>query len=329
MRGWSTLWLVLGGIAVLFGAVMLAGASPAAVTLAFLKGSFGDASHLSQTLVKTTPLLIAGIAVFIGLRAGLFNIGVEGQLVIGALACAAVAVKLPGAGGAVLGTIAGVVAGALWALPAAVIKAYRGGHEVITTIMLNSVAGFLTLYLAAGPLKAPGQDHPTTADVLTRLPDLSVAGLKVNAALVVAVLLVFAVAYWLRRTVAGYELEAVGANPLAAEFAGIDRRKVVVSAMCASGAIAGAAGVVQVLALEGRFFPEISSGIGFDALGVALLAGGSPIGLLVSSLGFGALTTGGTQLAIEGVPKGITQVVLGILIVAAAALRYRKVVTVA
>ena len=329
MRRWSTAWLALGGLAVLFGAVILAGASPGVVGLAFLKGSFGDASHLSLTLVKTTPLLIAGIAVFIGLRAGLFNIGVEGQLVTGALACAAVAVKVPGVGGAVLATVAGVAVGALWALPAALIKAYRGGHEVITTIMLNSVAGFLTLYLSANALKAPGQDHPTTADVSTRLPDLTVRGLTVNVALVVAVLLVFAVAYWLRRTVAGYELEAVGANPTAAEFAGIDRRRVVVSAMCASGAIAGAAGVVQVLAFEGRFFPEISSGIGFDALGVALLAGGSPIGLLVSSLGFGALATGGTQIAIEGVPKGITQVVLGVLIVVAAAVRYRKVVTVA
>lgn len=329
MKAWPTLWLAIGGAVLVVGAVILAGAAPSVVAMALLKGSFGGASQLSLTLTKTTPLLIAGIAVFIGLRAGLFNIGVEGQLITGALACAAVAVKLPGIGGALLATVAGIAAGALWALPAALIKAYRGGHEVITTIMLNSVAGFMTLYLAANQLKAPGQDHPTTADVTTRIPAINLGGVSINVALIVAVVLVFVVAFWLKRTVSGYELEAVGASPTAAEFAGIDRRRVTVSAMLASGAIAGAAGVVQVLAFEGRFFPEISSGIGFDALGVALLAGGSPIGLLASALGFGALTTGGTQLAIEGVPKGVTQVVLGILIIVAAAVRYRKVVTVA
>jgi len=323
------MWLVLGGAALLLGAIWLAGASPAAVAKDLLQGSFGDPAHISRTLIKTTPLLIAGIAVFIGLRAGLFNIGVEGQLVVGALACAVVAIRLPGATGAFLGAAAGMIAGGLWALPAAVIKAYRGGHEVITTIMLNSVAGFLTVYLTAGPLKAPGEDHPTTADVSTRLPGLTFGDLSLNYGLFAALALVFALAYFLRRRVAGYELEAVGANPVAAEFAGIDRRRVVLMAMASSGAVAGLAGVVQVLAFEGRFFPDISAGIGFDALGVALLAGGSPFGLLPSALGFGALTTGGTQLAIDGIPKGITQVVLGILIVVAAALRYRKVVTVA
>ncbi len=321
--------LVVAGLGLLLGTVLLSGASPVAALSALLHGSLGDANSLSRTLVKTTPLLIAGIAVFIGLRAGLFNIGVEGQLVTGALACAAIAAKAPGVTGMILGAIAGIAVGTLWALPAGLIKAYRGGHEVITTIMLNSVAGFLTLYLSAGPLKAKGEDHPTTAHIEGHIPDLTLGGLHINVSLLLGIVGVFALAYWLRRTVAGFELEAVGANPVAAEFAGIDRRRVIVRAMCTSGAIAGFAGVVQVLAFEGRFFPEISSGLGFDALGVALLAGGSPIGLLASAFGFGILSTGGTQLAIEGVPKGITGVILGVLIVIAAAIRYRKVVTVA
>ena len=327
MRRWATLWLAFGGLAVLFGAVSLAGASPGLVALDLVRGSFGDASHLSLTLVKTTPLLIAGIAVFIGLRAGLFNIGVEGQLVSGALACAASRSKFRELGEPrSVGRRCG--GGALWALPAALIKAYRGGHEVITTIMLNSVAGFLTLYLAAGPLKAPGQDHPTTADVSTRLPDLSHQAARREFGPDRGVLLVFAVAFWLRRTVAGYELEAVGANSTAAEFAGSTVAGLS-SRPCALRERSRVRRAWYRCLLSRALFPGISSGIGFDALGVALLAGGTPVGLLASSLGFGALATGGTQLAIDGVPKGITQVVLGVLIVVAAALRYRRVVTVA
>jgi simple sugar transport system permease protein len=323
---WQFWLLALFSVALLIGAVMVAGGQPVQIGQTFLHGSLGDSSRLTLTLVKTTPLLLAGLAVFLGLRAGLFNIGVEGQLVVGALACAAIGSRIPGLFGLGLGVSAGIVTGALWALPAGLIKAYRNGHEVITTIMLNSVAGFLTLYLASGPLKAPGKDHPTTDNVLARVPDISLGNLHFNVAVIVGVLGAFVLARWLRRSIGGYELEAVGQNPTAAEYAGVDRRKVIWQTMAASGAIAGLAGAVQVCAFEGRFYPEISSGIGFDALGVALLAGNSPIGVIASSFGFGVLSTGGTAIAIDGVPKGITGVVTGLLIIVAAAWRYAKVV---
>lgn len=325
----SLVALILVAVGLVVGAVILAGGRPGGVGEAFLQGSLGDVTRLTLTLTKTTPLLIAGLAVYLGLRAGLFNIGVEGQLVVGALACAAVTTHVGGAGGLLLGGLAGASAGAAWALPAGLIRAYRGGHEVITTIMLNSVAGFLTLYLVAGPLKAPGEDHPTSADVLVHLPNLNFGGIQVNSALIVATLGAVCLRWWLRRSVSGYELEAVGANPTAAEFAGIDRRVVLWRTMVYSGAIAGLAGVVQVLAFEGRFYPEISSGIGFDALGVALLAGNNALGVIPAAFAFGTLSTGGAALAINGVPKGITGLIVGLLIFIAAAVRYRKVVPVA
>ena len=133
------------------------------------------------------------------------------------------------------------------------------------------------------------------------------------------------IAIWLKKTVAGYELQAVGANRIAARFAGISPQKVTVVAMSISGALGGLAGAIQVLAYEGRFYDGFSPGYGFDALGVALLAGNSAYAVLPSSFLFGVLSKGGTALQIDGIPKGITTVVLGMLILIAAAIRYRKV----
>lgn len=319
--------LVVGTLAVLLGALMVSHVGPGAALSALLKGSLGTAPGLTQSLANTTPLLLAGVAVFLALRAGLFNIGAEGQFLVGALACTAVALRLPGLVGIVLGSLVAILAGALWAFPAGAIKAYRGGHEVITTIMLNNVAVLLTDYLVIGPLKAPGGDTTTpNVTAATRLPNLFSRGdFSVNVALAFALVLVAALAWWLRRTVAGYELRAVGANPTAARYAGIDAKRTIVRAMLASGAVAGFAGAVQVLAYEGRFYSGFSPGYGFDALGVALLAGGSALALVPAAFLFGALAKGALALQIEGVPKGITGVVLALLVLIAAALRSRGV----
>lgn len=147
---------------------------------------------------------------------------------------------------------------------------------------------------------------------------------RVSLALFVAVVLVVVFALWLSRTVAGYELKAAGANPQAAEVAGVDVRKTMVSAMSWSGAAAGLAGAFQALAFEYRFYAGFSPGYGFDAIGVALLAGGSAWGLLPSALLFGALSQGTTAVQILGVPKGISGVLVGMLIIAFAVVKYRK-----
>ena len=319
--------LALCGICLIVFAMMAAGAKPMEAFQGLIKGSLGSPAAIAGTLRETTPLLIAGIAVFFALRAGLFNIGVEGQLTVGACACAFVVLKIPGPFGIVLGTIAGMVAGGLWAMPAGLIKAYRGGHEVITTIMLNNVAGLFTLALVSGPMKDPTLAGTTTANIAesSHLPAVyDQNSLTISLALVFGLVGAIYLAGWFKRTVAGYEVRAVGANPTAAAVAGISAKNVIVRAMTTSGMIAGFAGAMQVLAFEHRFYGGFSPGYGFDALGVALLAGQSAFGLIPSSLLFGILAKGGTAIQIYGVPKGITTVILGVLIVVAAAIRYRK-----
>lgn len=319
--------LSLCGLTLLVVAILATGAQPMDAVQALLKGSLGSPKAISDTLREATPLLIAGIAVYLALRAGLFNIGVEGQFTVGACSTAVVALKFPGAVGLVLGCMAGMLAGAVWAYPAGWIRAYRGGHEVITTIMLNNVAALLTTALVAGPIKDPTQEGTTTANIAdaTKLSHLYSSGpWTINFGLVIGILGAMALGWWLRKTVSGYELRAVGANPTAAATAGIDAKRVMLGAMVASGAIGGLAGAIQVLAFQHRFYAGISSGYGFDALGVALLAGPAAIGLLPGAFLFGLLAKGSTQLQFMNIPKGITGVVLGVLIVIAAAIRYRK-----
>jgi simple sugar transport system permease protein len=306
---------------------MWAGVAPGDAANELIRGALGTEGAWSGTLKETTPLLLAGLAVFVALRAGLFNIGVEGQLIVGAMTCAIVGLRLPGVFGLVLGIVAGAAAGSLWALPAGMIKAYRGGHEVITTIMLNNVALFFTGWMVAGPIKAPGQQNTTTPDLEpgTLLPTLySDPPLRISSSLLIGLLLLAAFALWLKRTVAGYELSLVGANPRAAEFAGVDAKRTVVRAMAASGAIAGLAGALMVLGYEGRFYAGFSPGYGFDALGVALLAGSQPLAIIPSALAFGILNKGSAAVQLIGVPKGVTYVVLGLVILVFAAIRYRR-----
>jgi general nucleoside transport system permease protein len=329
LRQWWALWaLVIGSALLVIGAIVLAGAPPGKTLGDLVASSLGDASAISSTLKEVTPLLISGIAVFLALKAGLFNIGVEGQITVGALASAMVSLRFPGAAGMFLGVVAGMMMGGLWALPAALIKAYKGGHEVITTIMLNNVAMLLTTALVAGPWRDRSQESPTTASLSenTHLPSLlQIGNLEISSGLAVGIFVALGLWWWLKRTVAGYELQAVGANSIAAKFAGINNAAVLVKAMTWSGALGGLAGAIQVLAIEHRFYPSMASGYGFDGLGVALLAGGTPLGLLPSSVLFGALNKGGTTIQVlDQVPKGITTVILGLLIVIAAAIRFRK-----
>jgi simple sugar transport system permease protein len=322
--------LILAAVAVLVAAVLYAGAGPGEAARALFQGSLGNARVLSGTLKETTPLLIAGLAVFLALRAGMFNIGVEGQLLLGAACAAAVALRVPGMGGVILAAVVGAVAGALWALPAALIRAYRNGHEVITTIMLNNIASLMTAALVAGPLKDPTQEAPTTANLPTMLGAVyRQRPLEISVALVVGLVLVFVVWFWLRRTVSGYELQAVGANATAARYAGVHPPRVMVRAMLCSGAIAGLGGALQVVAYEGRFYSGFSPGYGFDGLGIALLAGNNALGVIPGAFLFGVLAKGGVALGIAGIPKGITTVAIGLVILVAAAIRYREVKKVA
>lgn len=318
-------------IGLIVGAFLFAKVSPMAAISTLFSSAFGTPAGISKTLEEMTPLLIAGIAVFIALKAGLFNIGVEGQLIIGAFTAAVVGQHVRGIPGVIICIVAGMAGGMLWALPAGLIKALRNGHEVITTIMLNNIALLLTRYLAGGPFKDPGSQSPRTMPihVSVALPSIKFGpGFSINPALLIGFVLVAGISVWLFRTVSGYELRATGENPTAAKFAGVNAKKMIIYSMCASGAIGGLAGALQVLAFKGQFFDGFSPGYGFTGLGVALLAGNALYGLIPSALLFGALAKASTSMQAQlGVPKGITFVVMGLLIITYAVVRYRKAAT--
>lgn len=331
MKGVSLAWrlgaLIVGSIVLVVAALMATQAPVGEVVQRLLLDSFSGPTSFSETLKRFCPYVIAGVAVFWALRAGLFNIGVEGQFLIGGMVGIAVSLPIGGFGGILLGALAGSVAGMLWAIPAGWIKAYRGGHEVISTIMLNQIAILLTSHLVAGPLMDKNAGFPTTASLAptSMLGGIPFGPVTVSWAILIAMVVVGVFSWWLRRTVSGFELSVTGANPTAAQFAGIEVKRTVFQAMAWSGAVAGFGGALQAVAFEGRFFEGFSSGYGFDALGVAILAGGNPLAILPSAFAFAVLGQGATAVQLNGVPKGISSVILALLIAVFAAFRYAKV----
>ena len=314
-------------IIVIVLSLLVVKADIAAAVSTIFTGSLGDAGKISGTIKEISPLLILGSAVYLALKAGLFNIGAEGQYTVGACFASLAMIAIGGPLGVVAGCAVGVFTGAMWALPAGLIKAYRNGHEVITTIMLNAIALNLTKALVAGPFKGKDQLTPSTSimPVQSQLtPLLKIGNLEIPQSFLVAIVCVLVLAYWLNKTVSGYELKATGANATAAKFAGVRTKQVTVKAMLLSGGLSGLAGALQVAQFEHRFYDGFSTGYGFDALGVALLAGSNPFFLILSSAFFGILNKGGTALAILGINKGITTVILAAVILMFAAIRYRK-----
>lgn len=319
--------LIVVVLATILIAAAASGASAGVVLEKMLLSPFQSPSAMSKTLEKFTPLLLAGIAVFYALRAGLFNIGVEGQFMVGGLAASAVALKVPSPPGMVLAIVSGAVVGGLWALPAAWLKAYRGAHEVISTIMLNNIAMIACNALIAGPLMAPGSGFPATQTLPadSRFPNIFQNGpMVVSLGVVVALTSLGLFAVWLARSVSGYELTAVGQNPRAAQFAGVDAKQTILRAMTGSGVLSGFAGALQLLAHNWRYDGGFSSGYGYDALGVALLAGASPVALVPGAVLFAILNVGSTQVQFLGVPKGLTTIILAGLVICFAALRVMR-----
>lgn len=319
--------LLVGGIfiAVVQGDIT----APFKAYQALFSGAFGGAQGWTNTLKQTTPLLLTGAAVAVALAAGLFNIGAEGQMAVGALAAAVIgnALKdvLPGPLLILAALAGGAIVGAAWGFLPAFLKVKRGAHEVITAILLNYVAQNVTRYLATFTLKAPESMSPATREVGAILPRLSPA-YDVHVGIIIAVLVIAFVAIALRRSVWGYETRATGEGIGAAEAAGIAVDRVQILAMMVSGALAGLAGAVVVLGeTPFRRFPADFYGIGygFDGLAVALLAapGGtaSVWGVYPAALLFGALSAGALEMEFNDTPKQIVAVVQAVLIIAIAA----------
>jgi simple sugar transport system permease protein len=297
--------LLAVGLALLVSAGLLAltGKNPVDAYRALYEGSLGSTFGLSVTLVRMTPLLLAGLGVAVSFRAGVFNIGAEGQLYAGAIAATATAVYLPGLPVVVLPIVcmlAGLLGGAAWVAIPAALRAYRGVSEVVTTLMFNFIGIYFALYLVNldyGPLGLPGSAYPQSdyipfrAELPIIWPTTSVhAGLALGVAL--AVLLSFVIRY----TPFGFRLRAIGANPEASRYAGIPLKRMIVVVMLVSGGLAGLAGASEILGLKYALYANFSPGYGYDAIAVALLARNNPIAVIVSAAFFGAIRAGAVQM---------------------------------
>lgn len=319
--------LILGALTMLATDVSLATIGRS--YLALLEGSLGSLGALSETLTAATPLILSGLGLALGFRAGMFNIGAEGQILMGGMAAVIVGFSFPGLPWAIhlpLAMLGGVVAGAVYAGIAGVLRATTGAHEVISTIMLNLISYRLVDYLLRQPwIQKAGRADPISESVLpsAELPRLLTwvdPNLRVHAGIFVALAAVLLVWWVLFRTRLGFEFRASGESPDAARYAGIRAGLIIVSVMAFAGALAGLAGANQTLGVLGRATPGFSAGIGFNAISVALLGRSHPIGVLFAGLLFGALEAGGRQMQVDaGVSIDLISIIQALIIVFIAA----------
>jgi simple sugar transport system permease protein len=293
---------------------------------ALFTGSLGSFNALSETLFAATPLILAGLAVAVGFQAGLFNIGAEGQMVIGGMTALYVGIKVDAPTIVLLPIVllAAIVGGAAWAAIAGLLRSKTGAHEVITTIMLNFIALFLTQWLLKTTVfQQTGREDPISRPVNggAELPRLFGSDYRVTMGLLIA-LAAAAFVHWLMyRTSIGFQYRTVGANPDAAKYAGMNVVWLTVAVMATSGALAGLAGANQILGLPPyQGTTSFSGGIGFDAIALALLGRSKPIGIVWAGLLFGALTAGGREMqGVERIPIDLVEVIQALIIVFIAA----------
>ena len=312
--------------ALLIGAIfiLLAKSDPVRAYKVMLTGPFSSSFGLTETLVRTTPLLLTGLGIIISFRSGVLNIGGEGQILIGAITAAGVALKLESLPSLVLFPLvllSGAAAGGVWGGIAGFLKARLNVNEILSTVMLNQIAAQLYLLLIRGILIDPqevayGTGVPQTALVpnavwLSRLSP----GTRLNTCFVLALVFAVAVYVLLMKTTVGYRLRAVGAGPEAAKYAGINVPFYMVLSMFLAGALAGLAGTVEVLGVHHRALEDISAGYGFSAIVAALFGRLHPIGVIPASILFGALILGADMMQrAVSIPAAIVMVIQGFII---------------
>jgi simple sugar transport system permease protein len=288
---------------------------------ALLDGSIGSPGALVRTLERAAPLICAGLGVSLAFRAGMFNIGAQGQMLVGGILAGYIGFHfdLPVGLHLLLALVGALVGGAVWGGIAGVLKAQTGAHEVITTIMLNYVGRFLLLYfLAKESFQRPGQENLLSPPVADSASFPSILGL--HTGFFVAVLAALLIWWLLERSTWGFEIRAVGANPDAARTAGMSVGRVYITAMTVAGMLAGLAVAMQLLGRQDPLGDQIAGTIGFDAITVALLGRATPLGTVLAGLLFGALSSGGLAMqAAAGVPPEMSQVLQALIVLFVAA----------
>ncbi|HEX5147643.1 MAG TPA: ABC transporter permease [Candidatus Limnocylindrales bacterium] len=289
---------------------------------ALLQGSLGSESAIYATILQAAPLVLGGLGVGVGFKAGLFNIGGQGQFLIAATAAAGVGAALATAPGPIAisaALLAGMLAGAAWGWIPGALKAWSGAHEVVTTIMLNSIAASVIGWLILGPLLAPGFSFGRTGDLgSSALP--VVLGGTVHLGVLLAVVAVPVVWWLLYRSTLGFEIRSVGANPSAARYAGMRPAFLIMLTMSLSGLLFGIAGSTEILGVSHFMTPSYGTAIGFDAIAVALLGRSHPFGIAGAAILFGALRAGaGLMQIVADIPVEIVDVIQAIILLFLAA----------
>lgn len=310
--------------------IIAAGKSPLVAYGALFQGSLFGLPRIGETLLKTTPLIFTGLSISFAFRAGLFNIGAEGQVVIGALFAVIAGYvfrDLPGILLVPAIIVSGAIGGALWAAIPGILKAKIGVHEVIVTIMLNYVSIHVSNYFIRtilNPSRLQGTeqkaysvmlpDHGRLTQLTDWIPAFDYS--SIHTGLLVAIACAFIIYFLLFKTTLGYELRSVGNNPFAAEYGGISISKNIVLSMVISGALAGLAGATTVAGLTFKIDQTShSAGYGFTGIAVALVGKNHPLGVLASALLFGILANGATKMQIAGIPSEIVGIIQGIIII--------------
>lgn len=318
--------MVVGGLI-----IAAAGGNPFAAYAGLFEGAFGSLNALSETTVWASPYIFAGLAVAVGFKGGLFNIGAEGQLAFGAVAAAWIGYALPGMLGtdipAVLHVIlavgGGMLAGGIWAAIPGFLKAYTGGHEVINTIMMNYIALNLTSFLLNGPMK-----DPNPMNVVARTPLIAESAhlppvfpeFRFHWGFILAIGMAFLVWWLLWKTTLGFEIRTTGANLDAARYAGVNVKRTIIVTMLFSGILAGMAGAIEVTALNYRHELGFAVGYGFDAIAIALLGKNHPAGVVLASLLFAAMRNGATRMQfLTQIPVDVISVIQALILLFVAA----------
>jgi simple sugar transport system permease protein len=318
--------LVIGGIV-----IASVGGNPFQAYVGLFQGAFGSAKAWSETAVWASPFIFAGLAVALAFKGGLFNIGAEGQLALGAVVAAWVGYALPGMLGISLPAIIhlplaiglGILAGVLWGAIPGALKAYTGGHEVINTIMMNYIALNMVSFLLNGPMKDKDPNN-----VVARTPEIAESariapifeGFRVHWGFVLALVMAVVVWWLLWKTTLGFEIRTVGTNPDAAQYAGINVKRTIILTMSLSGLLAGMAGVVEVTGLNYRHELGFSVGYGFDAIAIALLGKTHPFGVVLGALIFAGMRNGATRMQfLTQIPVDIISVIQALILLFVAA----------
>lgn len=317
---------VLIAVALAAIAMIVAGVSPVDGFAALLGGSLGGPHQLAETLVQTTSLLFPALGVTLAFRAGLFNIGAEGQLLVGGLFAGALGARMnaPAAIEIPVLLFMGVLGGGAWGAIAGWMKARLHANEVISTLMLNFVALSLANYLVSGPLRSTLASGNELAPITPggKLPIL-IPDTRLTIALLLAIAIALLLRFVLNRTVFGYDLRALGEAPEAARRSGVRIAGMTWSALALSGAIAGLGGATIVMGVLHRFNTQLSPGYGYTAIAVALVGDLDPLWVCLAAFGFGILEAGGLAMQARAqVPKDAIHVIEGLIILVLAARRY-------